>query len=163
MSTEFRIGQGFDVHRLVKGRPLILGGVHVPSECGLLGHSDADVLLHALMDALLGASGKRDIGQLFPSEDERWKGVSSLHLLKLVWDEIGLEGWQLGNADCYVIAEAPRLSGHFSQMKTNIAGVLNCSPSLLSVRATTSEGLGFPGRSEGMLASAVVLLRREVP
>ena len=161
MSQQFRIGQGLDVHRLVKGRPLVLGGVTIPSDIGLLGHSDADVLCHALMDALLGACGKEDIGKLFPDSDDRFKNAYSLGLLEEVWRGLSAEGWSIGNIDCYLLAEAPRLSPYFAAMKTNIARATRCSESACSVRATTTEGLGFTGRREGMMATAVVLVTRE--
>lgn len=161
MTREFRIGQGMDIHRLVDGRALIIGGVKIAYEKGLLGHSDADVLCHALMDAIYGAAGKEDIGKRFPSSDPKLKNANSLDLLRQVWSEVSGEGWSIGNIDCYVMAEAPRLSSYFPQMKENIANVIGCDLGRCSIRATTTEGLGFIGRGEGIFASAVVLLTKE--
>ncbi len=153
-----RVGFGYDVHRLVTGRPLILGGVTIPFEKGLDGHSDADVLVHAIMDALLGAAGEGDIGRHFPSTDPVYKGISSLLLL----DKVGLiltrEGYSVGNIDAVIAAEKPTLAGHLSLMEKEIAGVLAISSKKVNVKATTTEGLGFTGTGEGMAAWAVTYL-----
>ncbi len=161
MTSAFRIGQGIDVHRLVKGRRLVIGGVEIPYELGLLGHSDADVLCHALMDALLGACGKDDIGILFPDTDAKYKDANSLGLLGSLWGSLKREGWEIGNVDCYLLAQVPRLSPYFAEMKKNIASALQCPESICSIRATTTEGLGAIGRAEGMMANVVVLLVKE--
>jgi len=158
---ELRIGQGLDFHPLVDGRPLILGGVKIPHGKGLDGHSDADVLLHALIDALLGAAGRPDLGQRFPGDDKRWQGVSSLELLKTAWNEVGADKFQVLSVDCTIVAEAPRLSPYFEAMRANISGVLGISPGCCGLKATKTEGLGFVGRGEGIVASAVALLWRE--
>lgn len=155
-----RIGEGYDVHRLVEGRKLILGGVEIPYEKGLLGHSDADVLLHALMDALLGALALGDIGQHFPDSDERYRGADSMELLRHVAGLIEERGWQLGNADMILIAQKPKMMPHIPAMRVNIAGALHTDVENVSVKATTEEGLGFTGSGEGIAARAVVLLRR---
>ena len=150
-----RTGIGFDAHRLVSGRPLILGGVEIPHARGLLGHSDADVLVHAIMDALLGAIADGDIGQHFPPSDARWKGANSLELLRLVTARLHTQGWQVVNVDATVLAEAPRLAPHIPRMRTCIAEPLGVSPAQVSVKATTTEGLGAIGRREGISAMAV--------
>lgn len=160
---EFRMGTGYDVHKLVEGRELILGGVGIPFERGLLGHSDADVLLHAVMDALLGASGLGDIGVHFPDTDDRFKGISSLKLLAHVRELLEQEGWQVGNIDATVIAQRPKIRPYIAQMEKNIAGTLGISPDRVNVKATTEEHLGFTGREEGMSAQAVCCLYRERP
>jgi 2-C-methyl-D-erythritol 2,4-cyclodiphosphate synthase len=158
-----RVGTGYDVHRLVAGRPLVLGGVTIPHELGLDGHSDADALLHAVMDALLGAAGMEDIGHLFPPEDQRFKNASSLGLLAEVAKRIGQAGWKVANVDSTVIAERPKLAPHLGSMKEAISGILRLETSRIGIKATTNEGLGFAGRREGIAAMAVALLvRREV-
>lgn len=153
-----RIGNGFDVHRLVEGRPLIIGGVTIPNEKGLLGHSDADVLLHALTDALLGAIGEGDIGRHFPDTDERFRGANSVDLLRKVWQMVKEKGYSLGNADCTVIAQKPKLAPYIEEMRGVIAKELEADLPQVNVKATTTEQLGFAGRGEGIAAQAVVLL-----
>ena len=153
-----RIGQGYDVHRLVEGRDLILGGVTVPYEKGLLGHSDADVLLHAVMDALLGAAALGDIGQHFPDSDERYKGISSIALLKKVGKILQENGYMIENIDSTVIAQRPKLLPYRPQMAENIAAALGIEKEQVSVKATTEEGLGFTGTGEGISAQAIALL-----
>ena len=153
-----RIGQGYDVHRLVEGRRLILGGVEIPYEKGLLGHSDADVLLHAVMDALLGAAALGDIGQHFPDSDERYKGISSVELLKEVGKILQENGYLIENIDSTVIAQRPKLLPYRPQMAKNIADALGIEPDRVSVKATTEEGLGFTGAGEGISAQAIALL-----
>ena len=156
-----RIGNGYDIHRLVPGRPLILGGIRLehPDGLGLDGHSDADVLIHALMDALLGALSLGDIGQHFPPEDSRWKGSDSLVLLEKVMGLVGRDGWQVVNVDTVVIAERPKLKGRIDAMRRSIAGALGIPPDRVGVKATTNEGLGPVGREEGIACHAVVLLQ----
>ena len=153
-----RIGHGYDVHRLVECRDLILGGVTIPYEKGLLGHSDADVLLHAVMDALLGAAGLGDIGKLFPDTDMQYKGISSMVLLKTVGERIRENGYQVGNIDVTMIAQRPKLKDYIPQMRENIAGVLGVDTSRINVKATTEEHLGFTGDGSGMACHAVCLL-----
>jgi 2-C-methyl-D-erythritol 2,4-cyclodiphosphate synthase len=153
-----RIGHGYDVHRFAENRALILGGVDIPYERGLLGHSDADVLLHAVMDALLGAAALRDIGFHFPDTDMRYKGASSLALLGCVAQMITEKGYSLGNLDVTVIAQAPKLSSHIPQMRQNIAAQLSVDTGRVNIKATTEEGLGFTGRKEGIACHAVCLL-----
>ena len=153
-----RIGQGYDVHCLVEGRKLILGGVEIPYEKGLLGHSDADVLLHAVMDALLGAAALGDIGQHFPDSDERYKGISSVELLKEVGKILQENGYLIENIDSTVIAQRPKLLPYRPQMAKNIADALGIEPAQVSVKATTEEGLGFTGTGEGISAQAIALL-----
>ena len=153
-----RIGHGYDVHRLVPERKLILGGVEIPYEKGLLGHSDADVLLHALMDALLGAAALGDIGKLFPDSDPAYEGADSLELLREVGRRIGEAGYTVGNLDCTVIAQAPKLAPHIPSMRRNIADALGIGVDRVSVKATTEERLGFTGSGEGIAAHAVCLL-----
>jgi 2-C-methyl-D-erythritol 2,4-cyclodiphosphate synthase len=153
-----RIGHGYDVHRLVKGRPCILGGVAIEHEAGPDGHSDADVPVHALMDALLGALALGDIGALFPDTDPSYKGADSLKLLRIVTEEVRKRGFTLGNADITIIAQAPKLSKHIPKMRQNIAAVMNVDVSRVSVKATTEEKLGFTGAGLGIAAHAVVLL-----
>ena len=158
--NDYRIGQGYDVHRLVPGRKLILGGVDIPWETGLLGHSDADVLLHAIMDALLGAGTLGDIGQLFPDSDPRYAGADSLALLKEVGSLVRAEGWEIVNIDSTIVAQRPKLSGHIPEMRRNAAEALGLEISRVGIKATTEERLGFTGREEGVAAQAVALLRR---
>ena len=153
-----RIGHGYDVHRLTEGRRLILGGVEIPYEKGLLGHSDADVLVHAVMDALLGAVGAPDIGQLFPDKDPAYKGADSMVLLARVADMIKDRGYVLGNLDATILAQAPKLAPHIPAMKENIARVMGVSVEQVNVKATTEEHLGFTGSGDGMAAHAVCLL-----
>ena len=155
-----RIGNGFDVHALVAGRRLVLGGVSVPFDRGLEGHSDADVLLHALCDAILGAIGDGDIGRHFPDTDEAYRNADSRVLLRHVWQRATTAGYVLGNADVTVIAQAPRLAPHIAQMVANIAADLEVTTGQVNIKATTTEGLGFAGRGEGIAAMATVLLFR---
>jgi len=153
-----RIGHGYDVHRLVPGRDLVLGGVKIPFEKGLLGHSDADVLAHAVMDALLGAAALGDIGRLFPDSDEHYAGASSMDLLRRVCHLIDREGYSVANIDATVIAQRPKLAQYIPEMKHNIARACGMEASRVNVKATTEEGLGFTGAGEGIAAHAVVLL-----
>lgn len=153
-----RIGIGYDVHKLVENRPLILGGVEIEYELGLLGHSDADVLVHAIMDALLGAAGLGDIGKHFPDTDPKYKGISSLKLLAFVKESIEAEGFKIGNIDSVMICQKPKLMTFIPVMKTNIAKVLEVDEKLVNVKATTTEKLGFAGRGEGIASEAVALL-----
>ncbi|MEG1857217.1 MAG: 2-C-methyl-D-erythritol 2,4-cyclodiphosphate synthase [Pseudoflavonifractor sp.] len=153
-----RIGHGYDVHRLVQERALILGGVTIPFERGLLGHSDADVLTHALMDALLGAAGLGDIGKFFPDSDPAYQDISSLVLLEKVMAHLMDHGFRVGNADVTVLAQRPKLAPYLPQMRSVLAPYLGIAPERLNLKATTEEGLGFTGRGEGIAAHAVVLL-----
>lgn len=153
-----RIGKGFDVHRLVEGRDLILGGVKIPFEKGLLGHSDADVLIHALIDAILGAASMGDIGRLFPDTDPAYKDASSLVLLERTWNAVKYRGYDFVNADITVICERPKLAAHVAKMEDNICNVLNISRERINIKATTTEKLGFTGRGEGIAAEAVCIL-----
>jgi 2-C-methyl-D-erythritol 2,4-cyclodiphosphate synthase len=153
-----RIGQGYDVHKLVRGRRLILGGIEVPYELGLLGHSDADVLIHAIMDALLGSAGAGDIGRHFPDNDQTYKDAVSIELLKKTISIVNASGFSIINIDTTIIAEKPKLAGYIPQMRQNIADVTGLVYSNVSIKATTTEGLGFTGRGEGIGAMAVVLL-----
>lgn len=153
-----RIGHGYDVHKLVPDRRLILGGVEIPHTVGLLGHSDADVLTHALMDALLGAAAMGDIGHLFPDNDPAYSGADSIVLLREVMKRLQGAGWKLGNADITVLAQAPKLAPHIEQMRQNLARAMDCDITQVSVKATTEEGLGFTGAKEGIAAHAVVLI-----
>ena len=156
-----RIGHGYDVHRLVEGRALILGGVDIPYEKGLLGHSDADVLTHAVMDALLGAAGLGDIGKHFPDTDPAYKGADSLKLLDHVIETLDREGWKVGNVDATIIAQRPKLAPHIPTMRDNLAMRMGVEPGQVNVKATTEEKLGFTGSGEGMAAHAVCLLTRK--
>ena len=153
-----RIGHGYDVHRLVEGRKLILGGVEIEYDHGLLGHSDADVLTHAVMDALLGAAGLWDIGHAFPDTDPAYKGISSLLLLERVVEMLKEKGYRVGNVDATVLAQRPRLAPHIPEMRRNLAAVMGVSADRVNVKATTEEGLGFTGTGAGMAAHAVALL-----
>lgn len=153
-----RIGIGYDVHRLAPGRALILGGVRIPCERGLLGHSDADVLCHALMDALLGAAGLPDIGRLFPDNDPQYEGACSLELLRQVGRRLAAEGWQVANIDAVVIAERPKLAHFIDEMKRRLADALDIPAAAVGLKATTTEGLGFAGEGLGIAAQAVALL-----
>lgn len=157
----FRIGHGYDVHRLVENRKLILGGVDIPHTTGLLGHSDADVLLHAVMDAMLGALAMGDIGHLFPDNDDSFKDADSMKLLEEVCRRISAEGYAVGNIDATVIAQAPKLAPHIMAMRENIARVCGADVSQISVKATTEERLGFTGEKLGISAHAVALLVKE--
>ncbi len=153
-----RIGHGYDVHRLVEGRKLILGGVEIPYEKGLLGHSDADVLTHALMDALLGAAGLGDIGQHFPDSDDRFLGADSLDLLRQVCRMLEEKGYRIGNVDVTVIAQRPKLAGAIPEMRRRLAGNMQIDPDAVNVKATTEEKLGFTGEGLGIAAHAVALI-----
>ena len=155
-----RIGHGYDVHRLVEGRQLILGGVDIPWERGLLGHSDADVLTHAVMDALLGAAGLGDIGQHFPDTDPAYAGADSLKLLEHVAGLLRERGFAVGNVDATVLAQRPKLAPHIPQMRDNLARAMGVDPGQVNVKATTEEGLGFTGSGEGMVAHAVALIEK---
>jgi 2-C-methyl-D-erythritol 2,4-cyclodiphosphate synthase len=154
----FRIGYGYDVHRLAEGRKLILGGVEIPHNRGLEGHSDADVLLHAICDAILGAAGFQDIGHQFPNTDPAYKNISSLILLKHVCDLISKDGWKVGNVDSMIILEEPKIAKYIPAMKKNIADIIGCEH--ISIKATTSEGLGFVGEKKGCSANAVTILHK---
>jgi len=158
--TALRIGHGYDVHRLVPGRKLILGGVTIPWELGLDGHSDADVLLHAIMDALLGASAMGDIGALFPDSDDAFLGISSLTLLQRVAEKLAEAGWQVVNVDATLVAQRPKVGPYRDAMRRNIAAALDIDLSQVSVKATTEEHLGFTGDGSGMAAHAVALLEK---
>ena len=158
--NELRVGTGFDAHALEEGVPLVLGGVHIEHPRGLAGHSDGDVLAHALTDAVLGAAGLADIGALFPSGDPRYAGADSIELLREAWGQVQQAGWTLVNADVVLIGEEPRLAPHREAMRARLAGALDVEPELVAVRATTTDGLGFTGRGEGLAAQAVALLRR---
>ena len=153
-----RIGHGYDVHRLVEGRKLILGGVEIEYPLGLLGHSDADVLLHAVSDALLGAAGLRDIGYHFPDTDPNFKDANSLELLRIVGQKVAAAGYRISNIDVTMIAQAPKLKPHIETMQSNIAGALNLDVSRVNVKATTEEKLGFTGSGEGMACHAVCVI-----
>ena len=156
-----RIGHGYDVHKLVEGRKLIVGGVDIPYEFGLLGHSDADVLLHAISDAILGAAALGDIGGMFPDTDEKWKGADSLVLLEAVVKRVNDEGYVIENIDSTLIAQQPKMRPHILSMRENIAKACGIDVSQVSIKATTEEQLGFTGRKEGISAHAVVLLNNE--
>ncbi|MEN9214407.1 MAG: 2-C-methyl-D-erythritol 2,4-cyclodiphosphate synthase [Gloeomargarita sp. DG02_4_bins_56] len=158
MNPPFRIGNGYDIHRLVPERALILGGVTIPHSLGLLGHSDADVLTHAIMDALLGALSLGDIGHYFPPDDPRWAGADSVMLLTQVRQLVAERGWQVGNVDTVVVAERPKLKPHIPAMQARLAAALQVTPAQVGVKATTNERLGPVGREEGIAAYAVALL-----
>ncbi len=158
--ADFRVGHGYDVHRLVEGRPLVLGGVTIPHEYGLLGHSDADVLLHAICDALLGAAGLGDIGLHFPDTDPAYRGVSSLKLLSRTCQLLEEAGFKVHNIDATVVAQAPKLRPFMDEMRANIASVCSLDPGRVNLKATTTEGLGPFGRAEGMAAHAVCLIKK---
>jgi 2-C-methyl-D-erythritol 2,4-cyclodiphosphate synthase len=160
MSMDYRIGQGYDVHALVPGRRLILGGVEIAYPAGLLGHSDADVLLHAVTDAILGAAGLGDIGRMFPDTDERWRGADSRMLLREAMAAVRAAGWRVGNVDATIVAQAPRIAPHVGAMAVNIAEDLGIAASCVNVKGKTHERLGFEGRQEGIVAQAVALLMR---
>jgi 2-C-methyl-D-erythritol 2,4-cyclodiphosphate synthase len=158
--TEYRVGTGFDAHALEEGVPLVLGGVPIEHPRGLAGHSDGDVLAHALTDALLGAAGLEDIGAMFPSSDPKFEGADSLELLTEAWARVQAHGWQLANADVVLVGEEPRLAPHRDEMRRRLAEALDVDPELVAVRATTTDRLGFTGRGEGLAAQAVALLVR---
>lgn len=158
---DIRVGQGIDVHALVPERKLILGGVTIPYHLGLLGHSDADALLHAITDAVLGAAGKGDIGRMFPDSDARWKGADSRVLLRGAFEVVRVDGWRVGNIDCTIIAQAPKIAPFVSAMRDNIAADLQIDPSCVNVKGKTTEHLGFLGRGEGIATEAVALLLRD--
>jgi 2-C-methyl-D-erythritol 2,4-cyclodiphosphate synthase len=156
--TKIRIGNGYDIHQLVSDRSLILGGIHIPHELGLLGHSDADVLTHAIMDAMLGSLSLGDIGHYFPPSDPQWAGADSLILLTQVNQLIRQQGWLIGNIDSVIVAERPKLKPHIPKMRDKLATVLELEPNQIGIKATTNEKLGPVGREEGICAYAVVLL-----
>jgi len=156
-----RVGMGYDVHKLTEGRDLILGGVKIPWEKGLLGHSDADVLIHAVMDALLGASALGDIGKHFPDTDPAYKGISSLKLLEYVMDLLEKNDFSVGNVDAVIIAQKPKMAPHIPQMRKNLAEAMRIPEARVNVKATTEEGLGFTGRGEGIASQAVCLLEEK--
>ncbi|QIZ10762.1 2-C-methyl-D-erythritol 2,4-cyclodiphosphate synthase [Priestia megaterium] len=156
----FRIGQGFDVHQLTEGRPLIIGGITIPYERGLLGHSDADVLLHTVSDACLGAIGEGDIGKHFPDTDPNFKDADSAKLMEHVWQLVKNKGYELVNADCTIIAQQPKMAPYIEQMRGRIAELLEAVPEQVNVKATTTEKLGFTGRGEGIASQVVVLLKK---
>ncbi|MGJ7036551.1 2-C-methyl-D-erythritol 2,4-cyclodiphosphate synthase [Anoxybacillus eryuanensis] len=156
----YRIGQGFDVHQFAEGRPLIIGGINIPYEKGLLGHSDADVLLHAIADACLGAIGEGDIGKHFPDTDKAYKDADSAILLQRVWELVRQHGYTLVNIDCTIIAQKPKMAPYIPNMQKRIAELLEGNVSQVNVKATTTENLGFTGREEGIAAQAVVLLQK---
>ena len=158
---KIRVGSGFDVHALVPGRRLVLGGVEIEDERGLLAHSDGDVLLHAITDAILGAAGLGDIGRMFPDEDERWRGADSRDLLRLATERVRTAGWRVENVDCTVIAQAPTIAPHVEAMRAAIAQDLGIDSSAVSVKGKTTERLGFTGRGEGIAAQAAVLLAQD--
>jgi 2-C-methyl-D-erythritol 2,4-cyclodiphosphate synthase len=158
--SDFRVGTGFDAHALEDGVALTLGGVRIEHPRGLAGHSDGDVLAHALTDAVLGAAGLEDIGALFPSGDPALRGADSVELLRQAWSRVQEDGWELVNADVVLIGEEPRLAPHRAAMRARLAAALAVEPERVAVRATTTDGLGFTGRKEGLAAQAVALLRR---
>ena len=162
-NRQYRVGMGYDVHRLVVGRPLILGGIEVPFERGLAGHSDADVLLHVVIDAMLGASGLGDIGTHFPSSDPQIEGISSVEMLRRTHDIVHEHGWRIENLDGTIVAQRPRLSPHTPAMRTAIAQTLQIDPDRVSVKSKTTDGLGFTGTGEGIAAYCVALLVRDSP
>jgi 2-C-methyl-D-erythritol 2,4-cyclodiphosphate synthase len=161
-TPEYKIGSGYDVHRLVSGRKLIIGGVYIDFEKGLDGHSDADVLIHAVCDAVLGAAGLGDIGEHFPDTDPDFKGISSMILLEKCGVLMKQEGYEVSNMDCIVFAQVPKISPYKKKMEDNIASVLNMTPTLVNVKATTTEKLGFIGKEEGIAAQCTILLKRVV-
>jgi 2-C-methyl-D-erythritol 2,4-cyclodiphosphate synthase len=158
--SELRVGIGVDAHALAEGVPLVLGGVRIDHERGLVGHSDGDVLAHALIDALLGAAGLEDIGALFPSGEPEWRGASSLDLLARAYEHVQDAGWELVNADCVLVGEQPRIAPYRDEMRACLAAAVGVEPDRVAVRATTTDGLGFTGRGEGLAAHAVALVRR---
>lgn len=158
--SDLRVGIGIDAHAFAAGVPLVLGGVTVEHERGLAGHSDGDVIAHALIDALLGAAGLGDIGSLFPSSDERWKGADSIDLLARAYGDVKRAGWALVNADCVLVGEKPRIAGLRLQMQARLSAALGVEPGYVTVKATTTDGLGSAGRGEGLAAQAVALIER---
>jgi 2-C-methyl-D-erythritol 2,4-cyclodiphosphate synthase len=160
MSVPFRVGQGYDVHALTPGRKLVLGGVEIPHHLGLLGHSDADALLHAITDAILGAAGLGDIGGMFPDSASQWEGADSRMLLRGAMNAVRAAGWQVGNVDATIIAQAPRIAPHAAAMRANIAADLGIEADAVNIKGKTNERLGFEGRAEGISAHAVALLVR---
>jgi 2-C-methyl-D-erythritol 2,4-cyclodiphosphate synthase len=158
--SDVRVGIGVDAHALAAGVPLVLGGVTIEHPLGLAGHSDGDVIAHALTDALLGAAGLADIGALFPSDDERWRGADSLELLRDAYAEVRAAGWSLVNADCVLVGEAPKVAPHREEMRRRLAAALGVDAERVNVRATTTDRLGFTGRGEGLAAEAVALLEK---
>ncbi|WP_078593214.1 2-C-methyl-D-erythritol 2,4-cyclodiphosphate synthase [Evansella clarkii] len=156
-----RIGQGFDVHQLTEGRPLIIGGIEIPYEKGLLGHSDADVLLHTIADACLGAIGEGDIGRHFPDTDPEFKDADSAELLRHVWEIVKSRGYRLGNLDCTIMAQKPKMAPYIQEMRERIAELLEGETAQVNVKATTTEKLGFTGRGEGIASMAVILLEEQ--
>lgn len=160
--TSYRIGNGWDVHAFAANRKLILGGVEIPFERGLAGHSDADALLHAIADSILGALCWGDIGVWFPDTEERWKDADSSELLREVWSKAAAEGYRIVNCDCMVLLERPKLRPHLLPMRENVARLLECAPEQVSIKATTTEKLGFVGREEGIAVSATTLLMRDM-
>lgn len=157
-----RVGIGYDVHKLVEKRKLIIGGVEIPHDKGLLGHSDADVLIHAIMDSILGALGLGDIGKHFPDTDEKYKNISSMVLLEEVWNIMSAKGYKIGNIDSIIVAQSPKMAPYIDTMKENIARVLNVTIDNINIKATTTEELGFEGNKEGMSAHSVCMLLREL-
>ncbi|MFZ5353496.1 MAG: 2-C-methyl-D-erythritol 2,4-cyclodiphosphate synthase [Bacillota bacterium] len=155
-----RIGNGYDVHRLVIGRKLIIGGVEIPYDRGLQGHSDADVLVHAIMDSILGACGEKDIGHFFPDDDKSFKNISSIFLLQKVFLVMKEKGYNIVNIDCIIAAQAPKMAPYLDEMKMNIADTLKCNSEQINIKATTTEGLGFVGKGKGIEAYAVCLLEK---
>jgi 2-C-methyl-D-erythritol 2,4-cyclodiphosphate synthase len=155
-----RVGSGLDVHAFEHGVPLWLGGVHIPHDRGLAGHSDGDAAIHALIDALLGAAGRGDIGEWFPSSDQQWRGAKSTNLLQHIWSALRTDGWQLENADITIVAAEPRLAPHRTAMRAAIAAALACPVDAISIKATTTDGVGAFGRAEGVLVMASVLLSK---
>lgn len=158
--SDIRIGHGYDVHRLIEGRDLIIGGVNIPYEKGLLGHSDADVLVHAILDAVLGALGEGDIGKHFPDTDDRFKGINSMLLAENVASLLNSKGYRIGNIDATVIAQRPKLSPHIDAMRSNVAHVFGVETDRVNIKATTEEKLGFTGNGDGISAHAVCLITR---
>ncbi len=158
--SKIKVGFGFDVHQLKEGRPFILGGVNLEHHSGAFGHSDADVILHAICDALLGAANLRDIGFHFSNKDDRWKGISSLVLLQQVVELLAEKGWEIGNIDAMVVLEEPKINPHIPAMKVNIANAAGISEDDISIKATTNEQMGFIGRQEGLVAYAVCLIEK---
>ena len=157
----FRIGQSIDIHQLVDGRDLYIGGVKIDHDKGLLGHSDADVLLHAIIESIIGALGLGDIGKHFPDTDPKYKGISSMVLLEHCYQLMDKEGYEINNLDSIIMCEKPKMASHIQKMSENIAGKLHCDISQINIKATRGEKLGFVGRQEGMVAQAVVLLRKK--
>ena len=157
----FRIGQSIDIHQLVDGRDLYIGGVKIDNDKGLLGHSDADVLLHAIIESIIGALGLGDIGKHFPDTDSKYKGISSMVLLEHCYQLMNQEGYEINNLDSIIMGEAPKMAPHIQKMRENVASKLHCDISQINIKATRGEKLGFVGRQEGMVAQAVVLLRKK--